>query len=241
MAQLGSASALGAEGRQFESDYSDQAAVALSVGATGFSLRVRRRFDSGLRYKATPDTTGDTMQTFLVPLTSLDDRRLGKQRVEAKQIYMALTGESSAWRNHPATIMWEGCEPALAEYGLRVCSEWLSRGYDDSVADWFSDRLRSTENVTSPWWMTDSEVRYALLLSHASNLLRKNSDHYLELGRSLSDTEEPLTSHLPYLWPRSDGNLYLSVAESRRLSTETREAMEEFGWRYTTHNRQILV
>lgn len=181
------------------------------------------------------------MQTFLIPLSELDNKRLGKQRVEAKQIHMALSGESRAWRNHPATIMWEGHEPALALYGIQVCSEWISRGCEDSLAEWFSDRLRSTKSLLSPWWMTDSTVHHALLLSHASNLLRKNYDYYLNLGKSLSQTDEPLTAHLPYLWPRRDGNLYLSVAESRRLTVETQEAMEEFGWRYTTHNRQVLV
>ena len=58
------------------------------------------------------------MQTFL-PYTDfikgakcLDYKRLGKQRIEAKTIYDILTGnaKSNAWKNHPATKMWEDYE-----------------------------------------------------------------------------------------------------------------------------------
>ena len=48
------------------------------------------------------------MQTFL-PYSSftqsaqaLDYRRLGKQRVEAKQLILALTQPKYGWKNHPA-------------------------------------------------------------------------------------------------------------------------------------------
>ena len=51
------------------------------------------------------------MQTFLIspyPYETakiLDNRRLGKQRIEALQILNILLGEtkSTAWKNHPAT------------------------------------------------------------------------------------------------------------------------------------------
>jgi hypothetical protein len=54
------------------------------------------------------------MQTFL-PVANfkesakiLDYRRLGKQRVEARQILNALQGKSKGWANHPATKCGEG-------------------------------------------------------------------------------------------------------------------------------------
>ena len=63
------------------------------------------------------------MQTFL-PYSSftqtastLGNKRLGKQRVEAKQIYLALTQEEYGWKTHPAVLMWKGYEQALAFYG----------------------------------------------------------------------------------------------------------------------------
>jgi len=78
------------------------------------------------------------MQTFL-PFSSfwrsakcLDNKRLGKQRVEAMQILTTLSGKNKAWKNHPAVKMWKGYENALAEYGIVICEEWRSHGFRDT-------------------------------------------------------------------------------------------------------------
>lgn len=79
------------------------------------------------------------MQTFL-PYKSfsgsarcLDNKRLGKQRVEVLQILNTLTGKSTGWANHPATRMWRGYERALCAYGFAVCEEWYyDRGFRDT-------------------------------------------------------------------------------------------------------------
>src|SRR5687768_368968 len=81
------------------------------------------------------------MQTFLpypdlvASCRVLDDRRLGKQRVETFQILRALTWPAYAWKNHPAVAMWRGFVPALVAYGLASCDEWTRRGYADTVAE----------------------------------------------------------------------------------------------------------
>jgi hypothetical protein len=79
------------------------------------------------------------MQTFL-PSSSfarsarvLDQRRLGKQRVEALQIYRALTRPTYGWQHHPAVKMWRGYEEALVAYGVAICDEWIRRGHADTV------------------------------------------------------------------------------------------------------------
>lgn len=64
------------------------------------------------------------MQTFLPiadfeqSLKCLDYRRLGKQRVEAKQILNVLSPDydKKGWRNHPAVLMWKGYEESLKYY-----------------------------------------------------------------------------------------------------------------------------
>lgn len=63
------------------------------------------------------------MQIFIIgsPLETakaLDKKRLNKQIIEAKQIIMALNGETKAWANHPVVKMYEDPGPLL----------WL-RGY----------------------------------------------------------------------------------------------------------------
>lgn len=153
------------------------------------------------------------MQTFL-PYPSLeqtaavlDDRRLGKQRVEAKQILLALgvpVGEhegnpQSRWRHHPAVRMWRGFERYLCHYGVTVCREWTARGFKDSLLDQFEGAseaallmfrdLSPTSVFGVPPWL-GNELFHA---SHRSNLLRK-SPHYRQFGWSESDS-------LPYIWP----------------------------------------
>ena len=71
------------------------------------------------------------MQTFLPfadfkkSAESLDYKRLGKQRVECKQIFFALTKADYAWKYHPMVIMWKGHEWALLEYAQVMCKEWI--------------------------------------------------------------------------------------------------------------------
>ena len=67
----------------------------------------------------------------------LDYRRLGKQRVETKQLILALTKPDYGWKNHPAAKMWRGYVPLLAEYGCVVCQEWRDRGYNDTLLPFF--------------------------------------------------------------------------------------------------------
>lgn len=139
------------------------------------------------------------MQTFLpvvrqdLPMVScalsakvLDRQRLGKQRVEAWQIYRTLTGETNGWRNHPAVRMWRGYEQALSVYGRMMCIEWVRRGYVDNLF------LRFPQGWEQKWpdWMFDP----AFAASHRSNLLRKKPEWYGQFGWSED-------ASLPYVWP----------------------------------------
>jgi hypothetical protein len=72
---------------------------------------------------------------FAASAAVLDDRRLGKQRVETFQVLRASTWPSYGWKNHPATRMWRGFVPALVSYGVAVCEEWEARGHADAVRE----------------------------------------------------------------------------------------------------------
>lgn len=131
------------------------------------------------------------MQTFLpVPnfaasAALLDYRRLGKQRVEVKQLLNALKGTRKGWANHPAAIMWRGYESALMAYGNACIFEWTSRGYRNTMPYW---QVPIVYEV--PWWLGDERFHR----SHQSNLLRKDPEWY---GRYF-----PGVPHdLPYVWP----------------------------------------
>jgi hypothetical protein len=157
------------------------------------------------------------MQTFLpysntwATAKCLDNKRLGKQRVECKQILLTLgidVGEHrgtplSRWRNHPAIRMWRGHELYLAEYAEVMCIEWLRRGFRDSLKPQFQDVVASlnetkigsrrfffTSPGTAPNWIGYDRLH----ATHRSNLLRKDRQHYGQFG-----WQEP--ADLPYWWP----------------------------------------
>ena len=79
------------------------------------------------------------MQTFLpyadprASAACLDDRRLGKQRVETFQVLRAITWPTYGWKHHPVTRMWRGFVPALVAYGLACVDEWAARGHADAT------------------------------------------------------------------------------------------------------------
>ena len=140
------------------------------------------------------------MQTFL-PYSSyskslkvLDWRRLGKQRVEAKQILNVLLDrtETKGWRNHPITRMWDGYEPALQLYHNMCITEWIDRGYNNNML--LED---ITEPIIYPHWLGDFEFHS----SHRANLLRKDLEYYSQFGWD----ENPKS---PYVWHDVEGKFY---------------------------------
>ncbi|RKS70986.1 hypothetical protein BZB76_5466 [Actinomadura pelletieri DSM 43383] len=152
------------------------------------------------------------MQTFLphadfaATAGVLDQRRLGKQRVEAIQVLRGLTVPGYGWRNHPAVRMWTGYEEALVRYGLEICRSWCALGHRDTCAATLTaalaevagiERPRDQERLAAagelPPWLGD----HALHLSHRSALVRKDPGFYGPIFPGVP-------ADLPYVWPRSD-------------------------------------
>ncbi|HZB49442.1 MAG TPA: MSMEG_6728 family protein [Mycobacteriales bacterium] len=144
------------------------------------------------------------MQTFLphpdfvASAAVLDDRRLGKQRVETYQILRALTWPKYGWKNHPAVRMWRGFTPALVRYGLDVCDAWEARGRADATRSallaFTGGRVPETAALRAggqlPPWLGEEPVH----VSHRSALLRKDPAHY-------EDRFGDVPTDLPYVWP----------------------------------------
>lgn len=167
------------------------------------------------------------MQTFLphtdfaASARALDQKRLGKQRVEVIQVVRALTVPDYAWRNHPAALMWRGFEEALGRYGFACCEAWLERGFGDTCAATIAADL-ATAGVTTvrtqdelaeagalPPWLGDEDLHR----SHRSALVRKDPDHYRPIFPDVPDD-------LPYVWPvRSPA---VVEAERRRAESAVR-------------------
>ena len=136
-------------------------------------------------------------ESFIESARCLDNKRLGKQRVEAYQILRTLLGLTKGWRNHPAVRMWEGYEGAIAQYAMIMSEEWIWRGNKDTVRGKIMDAVHLANHPNMIWafcpvppWLGNE----AFHASHRSNLLRKNPSHYGQFGWSEPD-------NLPYVWP----------------------------------------
>eukprot|EP00850_Spirogloea_muscicola_P005092 SM000023S07548 [mRNA] locus=s23:57582:59313:- [translate_table: standard] len=136
------------------------------------------------------------LQTFLpfpdfaASVRSLDNRRLGKQRVEAFQILKVITGEakSNAWKNSPVVRMWRGYADALALYYNECLREWSSRGFRNVILE--PVPVPVAESAEMPAWFGDEELH----ASHRSNLLRKDPEFY-------GQYRWPEAADKPYVWP----------------------------------------
>ena len=131
------------------------------------------------------------MQTF-IPYTdfdlcarALDYRRLGKQRVECKQILNAIERGSGGWANHPATRMWRGYEPALRQYMRAIILEWVARGYKNNM------EIPEPEDYELPPWWGNEEIHAA----HRAALLEKDFEYYYD---KWGWEDEP---NIDYVWP----------------------------------------
>ena len=118
---------------------------------------------------------------------ALDYKRLGKQRVEARQIFSALTvpTTSKSWKNHPATLAWVGHENALNEYTNAMIREWIARGYNNTM-----EMFTVTQPVSWPWWF-DWEVLHN---THKASLNRKEPSYY-------NFDIPPIYANHGYIWP----------------------------------------
>ena len=172
------------------------------------------------------------MQTFLPypdferSARALDQKRLGKQRVETIQIIRALTWADYGWKNHPAVLMWKGFEEALGRYGFACCEAWTDLGFGDTCAVTIATDLRSADvaavrsqaqleaAAALPGWLGDEAVHR----SHQSALVRKDPDHYSAMFPDVPDD-------MAYVWPvRSPSVL---AAEKRKIdSAERRQARQ---------------
>jgi len=132
------------------------------------------------------------MQTFLPypsftkTFKTLDYRRLGKQRVEAKQILNVLLDRTTTkgWRNHPIVRMWQGYEPALQLYHNLCINEWINQGYNNNM-----ELEEITEPIIFPHWLGNKSFHS----SHRANLLRKDLEYYSQFDW----IENPIN---PYTW-----------------------------------------
>jgi hypothetical protein len=135
----------------------------------------------------------------------LDNKRLGKQRVEALQIFQILKkryawyqtnnpshilnekGNLIGFLNHPAVLMWEGHSISLMHYIGSMVYEWKRRGFQNNIK--IPNHFANNEYLRPVWsWETDYQI------AHRSTLIRKFPEHYSKLWPGVPDDIE-------YIWP----------------------------------------
>ena len=80
---------------------------------------------------------------------ALDSRRLNKQIIECRQILKAISGESKAWANHPATLQYKNHVVWLTYY--TKCLEEFKGGFIQKAEYWNN----VAKNFTPDWHCED--------------------------------------------------------------------------------------
>lgn len=201
------------------------------TGATSFSSSVVLQSTDT---NQNPSTKGNNVQVFM-PLQSivgsleaLDDKRLLKQLVEAKQI---ITG--TAFKHHPATIAWTPFIPALRQYVHIGAAIWRARGI----------KKRGVENS----WKWDPQAPGTAKLppffgfepyhfSHVCNLIRKSPDYISVLSKEIpvSFLATGIEAHsVPYLWPiLVDGGVVYKIGSGKKAPVLTPGEIIESNWQW---------
>lgn len=174
------------------------------------------------------------MQTFLPykdfrrSLQSLDDKRLGKQRVETFQILNNLLGRPKkdgtpykGWTNHPCCVMWRGYEDALKLYLNESINVWIERGKNNTMEFEEFD----VWSIKMPWWLGFKDLH----ASHRSNLLRKDKEYYSQHGWKDNPDD-------PYVWHDKENKWYkqmvgvpVKIYYEKKVSTNSRSLQTQMG------------
>lgn len=153
----------------------------------------------------------------------LDFRRLGKQRLEAKQLIDILkmidNGEDVSnvgFSSHPVTQMWIGYTNALKAYYNLCLQEWIDRGYNNTMKKYdidetkFINREVKFDGIKTTFISEDTEYSFPpfasfkpFILTHKAALYKKDPNFYAGF---LNDELEPYVN-LGYLWPTHYGNI----------------------------------
>jgi len=118
------------------------------------------------------------MQTFLPyqdyvrSVQSLDNKRLGKQRLECLQIINILENKTTGKgrRSHPAILMWVGYTDSLKYYCNCCIDEWIKRGFKNTMKKYDIDH----QNIEHPWWLGNEDFHRAM----RARLIEKNKEFY---------------------------------------------------------------
>jgi hypothetical protein len=135
-------------------------------------------------------------QDYQRSVADLDDKILGKQRIECLQIARGGT------RSHPCFDAWKGYELSVCDYGVLACMEWIQRGFKDTTLEKLQaeiDRLTAAKAYPGPpkWW-----GREDIHDAYKARLVQKRPGHYGPLYPGVAPIDELDWSMLVPGWKR---------------------------------------
>lgn len=144
--------------------------------------------------------------TYEYTATTLDNKRLGKQRVEARMIINIILQleaglQPKGWVNHPATKMWLGYVENLKLYFNIMVNEWISRGKVNTMPYY---ELHPIKSFIAPYWASWTALHH----SHMASLMRKDTTLYYD-----KFTYPYVYNLFGYVWPSK-----LSLEITNKLS-----------------------
>lgn len=125
---------------------------------------------------------------------SLDYRRLGKQRVEALQVYTAIHNRNYGWQNHPIVNMYRNYPDFIAHYHNMCISEWILRGYHNNM-----DLIKYNKKYEVPKWIGDEKFHKSHRLMLLKKTLEKDSWYFDIFYNDKNDITD--IRNAEYYWP----------------------------------------
>lgn len=174
----------------------------------------------------------------------LDNKRLCKQALECIQIMDTLLGlptksgkARTGWFNHPAVLMWKGCEGELVSYTHAIIDEMDKRGFKtDTYLNYLNMYTLPEDSCRKPIWWGDGDIHESHKIRLAQKgweqLYKYNKIDTLEWYNSKWDFEDcDDFFNREYLWAtNSTGISYSRVTSVSKQALEVkRKLIEEFG------------
>ncbi len=123
---------------------------------------------------------------FVLNASLLDNQRLGKQRVESRQILNCIEN-GGGWSNHPIVHSWRPYVDALKYYTNCIIIEFIRRGGNNNLP-----LFEVPKTILMPWWVKWDRLHQ----SHRAMLMRKDKFYYHD-----KFTVDEEYSNYGYIWP----------------------------------------
>jgi len=153
---------------------------------------------------------------FIKSLNALDSKRLGKQRLEAFELWMVITGRvtKSGWLRHPLVRMWKGFEVAIREYICKSVEIFGSRKTKDGkrffdntkmleYIDKYDLKVKSNEVIALPDFVGKDEFHdsHKAMLYHKGKLEVELSEMEGKKLENYYDCFKEFAHIKAYFWP----------------------------------------